>query len=43
MKEKPEKHPRLIKIFVNGGYSGKDFMRLVMDTFGWSIEAVLTA
>jgi putative transposase len=41
MKEKPEKYPRLIKIFVDGGYSGKDFMRLVMDTFGWIIEAVL--
>jgi hypothetical protein len=23
MKEKPEKHPRLIKIFVDGGYSDK--------------------
>ena len=41
MKEKPEKYPRLIKIFVDGGYSGKDFMQLVMDIFGWIIEAVL--
>jgi putative transposase len=41
MKEKPEKYPRLIKIFVDGGYSGKDFMRLVIDIFGWIIEAVL--
>ena len=41
MKEKPEKYPRLIKIFVDGGYSGKDFMQLVMDMFGWIIEAVL--
>jgi hypothetical protein len=26
---------------VDGGYSGKDFMQLVMNIFGWIIEAVL--
>jgi putative transposase len=31
MKENPEKYPRLIRIFVDKGFSGKDFMRLVMD------------
>jgi putative transposase len=41
MKESPEKYPRLIRIFVDKGFSGKDFMRLVMDTFGFILEAVL--
>ncbi len=41
MKENPEKYPRLIRIFVDKGFSGKDFMRLVMDTFGFILEAVL--
>jgi putative transposase len=41
MKEQSEKYPRLIRIFVDGGFSGQEFMRLVMDTFGFILEAVL--
>lgn len=41
MKEEPEKYPRLIRIFVDKGFSGQEFMRLVMDTFGFILEAVL--
>ena len=28
-----EKFPRLVRIWVDGGYEGKDFMRSVMDTY----------
>jgi hypothetical protein len=28
MKEQSEKYPRLIRIFVDGGFSGQEFMRL---------------
>ena len=33
MKENPEKYPRLIRIFVDKGFSGKDFMRLIYGCF----------
>jgi putative transposase len=41
VKEKSQKYPRLIRIFVDGGFSGEQFMRLVMDTFGYILETVL--
>jgi transposase len=41
MKHSPQKYPRLIKIFADGGFSGKDFMRLIMDTIGLIIETGL--
>jgi putative transposase len=34
-------HPRLIRIFADGGFSGEDFMKLIMDLFGFIIEVVL--
>ncbi|MEB3228863.1 MAG: transposase [Synechocystis sp.] len=42
-KRKTEKHecPRLIRIFVDGGFSGVQFMKLTMDTFGFILETVL--
>jgi putative transposase len=40
VKQPPQKDPRLIKIFADGGFSGKDLMRLIMDPFGLSIETV---
>lgn len=41
MKKQSEKYPRLIRIFVDGRFSGQEFMRLVMDTFGFILEAVI--
>ncbi|MEB3189216.1 MAG: transposase [Snowella sp.] len=41
MKENLGKYPQLIRIFVDQGFSGKDFIRLVIDTFGFILEAVL--
>lgn len=32
---------RLIKIWVDGGYRGENFMRWVMDIYGWILETVL--
>lgn len=32
---------RLVRIWVDGGYQGQDFMRFVMDTHRWIIELVL--
>ena len=34
-------HPRLIRIFADGGFSGGDFMKLIMDLFGFIIEVVI--
>ena len=34
-------HPRLIRIFADGGFTGEDFMKLIMDLFGLIIEVVL--
>lgn len=33
--------PRLVRIWVDGGFSGEDFLHWVMDTFWWIIEVVL--
>ena len=33
--------PRLVRIWVDGGYRGEDFMRWVMDTYRWILEVVL--
>lgn len=33
--------PRLVRIWVDGGFSGEDFLRWVMDTFRWILEVVL--
>lgn len=33
--------PRLGRIWVDGGFSGEDFLRWVMDTFRWILETVL--
>lgn len=41
VKEESLKYPRLIRIFVDGGFSGESFMRFVMDTFGLILETVL--
>lgn len=32
---------RLVVIWVDGGYKGQEFMRSVMDTYGWIVQAVL--
>ena len=32
---------RLVRIWVDGGFSGEDFLRWVMDTFRWILEVVL--
>ena len=36
-----ERFPRLARIWVDGGFSGQDFMRWVIDTFRWILETVL--
>lgn len=41
VKEQSPKYPRLIRIFVDGGFSGVGFMRFVIDTFGFILETVL--
>jgi putative transposase len=41
IKGQSQNHSRLIKIFADGGFSGADFMRLVMDVFGFILETVL--
>jgi hypothetical protein len=35
-----EKFPRLVRIWVDGGYEDKDFMRSVMDTYRWIVETI---
>ena len=35
-----EKFPRLVRIWVDGGYEGKDFMRSVMDTYRIILETI---
>lgn len=32
---------RLVRIWVDGGYKGQDFIRSVMDTYRWIVEPVL--
>lgn len=35
-----ERFPRLIKIWADSGFSGEDFMRSIMDVFGWVLEVI---
>jgi transposase len=32
---------RLVRIWVDGGYSGEGFMKWVMDTYRWIVQTVL--
>ena len=41
VKQLKERFFRLIRIWVDGGYRGENFMRWVMDTYGWILETVL--
>ena len=41
VKSKEKHHPRLIRIFADGGFKGKDFLKSIMDLFGFIIEVVL--
>ena len=41
VKAKEKKHSRLIRIFADGGFSGEDFMKSIMNLFGLIIEVVL--
>jgi putative transposase len=41
MKKPSAQYPRLIRIFVDGGFSGEGLMRFVMDTFGLILDTVL--
>lgn len=36
-----ERFPRLLRIWVDGGFSGKDFIHWVFDTFRWILDVVL--
>jgi transposase len=36
-----ERFPRLARIWVDGGFSGEDLFRWVIDTFRWILETVL--
>jgi transposase len=36
-----ERFPRLARIWVDGGFSGENFFRWVIDTFRWILETVL--
>jgi putative transposase len=35
-----ERFPRLVRIWVDGGYEGKDFMHSVMNTYRWILETI---
>jgi transposase len=41
VKEKKARLPYLVKVWVDGGYRGEDFMKFVMDTFRLALEVVL--
>jgi transposase len=41
VKEKKARLPHLVRVWVDGGYRGEDFMRFVMDTFRLALEVVL--
>jgi putative transposase len=41
VKEKSSPCARLIRIFVDGGFSGEEFMKTIMNTLGFIIEVVL--
>jgi putative transposase len=36
-----ERFPRLIRIWVDAGFSGENFLHLIMDLFGWILDVVL--
>jgi putative transposase len=36
-----QRFPRLVRIWVDGGYSGEEFIRWVLDTYRWILEVVL--
>jgi hypothetical protein len=38
-----ERHrvPQLVRLWVDGGFSGADFLQWVVDTFRWILEVVL--
>lgn len=38
--QKKAKYPRLIRIWADSGFDGKDFMRSVIDIFGWVLGVV---
>ena len=41
VKKERSKFWRLVKIWVDGGYRGEEFMKWVMDTYRWILETVL--
>jgi hypothetical protein len=41
VKQERTKFWRLVKIWVDGGYWGEEFMKWVMDTYRWILETVL--
>lgn len=41
VKEKKASLPHLVRVWVDGGYRGEDFLRFVMDTFRLALEVVL--
>ncbi len=40
LQAKREQFPRLVRIWVDGGYRGEDFMKWVMDAFRWVWEVI---
>jgi putative transposase len=36
-----QRFPRLVRIWVDGSYSGEEFIRWVLDTYRWILEVVL--
>jgi putative transposase len=41
VQQQRQRVPRLARIWVDGGYSGEEFFRWVIDTFRWILETVL--
>ena len=41
VKQRQHQFWRLVTIWVDGGYRGKDFMKWVMDTYRWILETIL--
>lgn len=41
VKKKSDPRARLIRIFVDGGFRGEEFMKMIMNTLGFIIEVVL--
>ena len=41
IKQQKQRFNRLIRIWVDGGYKGQDFMKSVMDNYGWVLETIL--